>query len=140
MSFFLYWVITKGPPPTNGWPFSGTLAKVFSSLPLPVAYRCHTCGGRIGVSPRSNSAVPEGRSYVATRVLGSVAVTLFRNVTLPAQELVGPLAYCLIMLKVQAASSAVRACPSDHFASGTVSNVTVRPSGDWFQFVAKLAM
>jgi hypothetical protein len=70
--------------------------------------------------------------------VASVASTVSRNVTLPAQAPVGPFAYCLIMLNVHATSSAVSGSPSDQVASGRVSNVTVRPSADCDQSVAKL--
>jgi hypothetical protein len=62
MSFFSYFVMTNGPPPTSGLPSSGTFANVLIALPSPVAYCDHTCSGRIGVSPRSKNAVPDGWS------------------------------------------------------------------------------
>jgi hypothetical protein len=62
IAFFVYCVSTNGPPPTSGWPFSGSLAYVLSAFPSPVAYWLHTCSGRIGVIPTSDSAVAVGRS------------------------------------------------------------------------------
>jgi hypothetical protein len=63
-----------------------------------------------------------------------------RNVTDAAHEPVGPSAYFLIMSNVKTTSSAVSGSPSDHVAPGTVWNVTVRPSSDRSQLLAKLGM
>src|SRR3954470_24001681 len=128
MSFLAYFVISKGPPLTSGWPFSGSFANVLRPFPSPVAYFCQTCGGRIGVRPRSNSEVPDGVSYFAATVCASVAVIDLRNFTLPAQLPVGPSAYFLIVLNVHATSVASSGCPSDHFAPSTMWNVVVSPS------------
>src|SRR5438105_944779 len=140
MSFFAYFVIMNGPPLTKGCPFSGSFANVLSPLPSPVAYCCHTCGGRIGVKPRSNSEVPDGFSYFATTVCASVAVIDFRNFTLPAQLPVGPFAYFRIVLNVQATSVASSGWPSDHFAPSMMWNVVVRPSGACCHLSARLPM
>src|SRR5437867_2139443 len=120
MSFLLYSDRTNGPPPTSGCPLTGSLANVLRPLPSPVAYCSQTWGGRIGVKPRSNRAVPDGCSYLATSVFGSVASTLVNDVTLPDHAPAGPGVYFMIMLKVHATSSAVSGSPSDHLASGTV--------------------
>ena len=90
--------------------------------------------------PRFGSAFDTGSLYVATTVVGLVALMLARWATLPDHAPAGPFWYFRMVLTVQATSAAVSGLPSDHFAFGARWNVQVRPSGEVCQLVAKFGM
>ena len=92
------------------------------------------------MKPRFDSALATGCLYVATTVVGFVALTPARWATLPAHSPAGPFWYLMMVLTVQATSAAVSGFPSDHFAFGARWNVQVRPSGEVCQLVAKFGM
>src|SRR3954454_11623217 len=71
-----------------------------------------------------------------TTVSGSGASTFVACVRNGASTPVAPSAYLMIVLPVQAASSAVRGWPSDHLP-GLTLNVHTRPSGEVSQLLAQ---
>ena len=83
------------------------------------------------------SATPEGLEKWMTRVFGSLASASFMFVTLDAHRPAGPFWYLITVLNMNAPSSAVSGCPSDHVAFGVRWNVQVNPSALVSQLVAQ---
>ena len=78
----------------------------------------------------SGRAFATAVEYVTTRVLSSVASTVFTKPSDPMRLPAGPSPYFRMVFIVHAASFAVSGWPSDHFAFGTVWNVHVSPSAE----------
>src|SRR3954465_12791411 len=72
-----------------------------------------------------------------TTVVGSVASAFLTCASAGAMTAVGPLAYLTVVLIVQATSSAVIGCPSDHFVPDLRWNVQSFPSLDVSQESAR---
>ncbi|CAM5658371.1 hypothetical protein SNARM312S_07400 [Streptomyces narbonensis] len=128
----MYWstlklVMTKGPLPTIGncWSLLN-----FEKSPT----FSQTCFGTIGTS----SAVIVACGFLSsmTSVRGSVAVT-FLKLAVKLPFAVAAFGSVIILLKVQAASSAVAGFPSDHFESSRIVYVHVSLSAEGVHAVAR---